>query len=488
MTVKEKNEIQDLRSFIQDVKRLAPEELVEINERVNPADYEVNTFLDIFREKGKFPIILFDNVSTLNKERFSGRLITSADPGSYRRAAVAFGLELDETSSQDVVEELGRRAQNPLKPVVVGRKDAPVKQIVKKGEECDIGDLPLLMHFEEDAKPGWFTPIVAFSHPDTGRYNLAYHRTLYHGPRRMTIKISPEHPRHASEYFRRAEELEQSLPFACILGHHPAFYQGAAMRTPWSLDEYEQVGGIMNQPLRLTASETWGEKFLIPADAEVIVEGNLLPGVRDNEGPFGEWPRYYGCQTRQPVGEVTAITMREKAIFQAIWTSYHMLEDIAHSMGLQSWIKAVFPRLVAASSLFHTWSVLSIKKEIEGEPLRVANLALAYGDHVKYVVVVDEDINPFDLREVWWAISMRVQPDDRVQILRNVKSNRNDPSTIHPRKGSVMIIDATEPVDRPFEKKVSVPSSTKERLKKDFEKYVSQEDLGKVPVRDRWTY
>ncbi len=162
MNEKEKNRVQDLRSFIQDVKKLAPEELVEINERVNPADYEVNTFLDIFREKGKFPIILFNNVSKLNKERFSGSLITSADPGSYKRAAVAFGLELDETSSQNVVEELGRRAQNPLKPVVVGKNDAPVKQIVKRGEECDIGDLPLLMDFEEDAKPGWFTPIVSF--------------------------------------------------------------------------------------------------------------------------------------------------------------------------------------------------------------------------------------------------------------------------------------------------------------------------------------
>ncbi|HHW02317.1 MAG TPA: UbiD family decarboxylase [Thermoanaerobacterales bacterium] len=481
-------EIYDLRHFINKVKELAPEELVEINERVYPANYEVNTFLDIFKDKGKFPMILFNNVEKLNGGKFEGRLITSADPGSYRRAAIAFGLELDKTSSKDVIEELGKRAQVAVKPMIISEKEAPIKEVVRTGKDADVGELPLLMHFAEDAKPGWFTPIVAFKHPDTGRYNLAYHRTLYHGPQRVTIKISPEHELHAGQYYNRAQELNQPLPFACILGHHPGFYQGAAIRTPIAMDEYEQVGGVLGQPLRLTASTTWGDKFLIPADAEIVVEGEMWPGERDNEGMFGEWPRYYGCQTRQPVGRITAINMRKDAIFQAIWTSYHMLEDIAHSVGLQAWLKSKYPRVIAASSLFHTWAIISMKKKAEGEPLRVANMALAYGEHVKYVIVVDEDINPFDLREVYWAISMRVQPDDRVQILKNVKSNRNDPSTVHPMKGSVMIIDATEPVDRPFEKVVSVPAETKERLKANWDKYVSKEIFDKVPVRDRWTY
>ncbi len=140
------------------------------------------------------------------------------------------------------------------------------------------------------------------------------------------------------------------------------------------------------------------------------------------------------------------------------------------------------------SSLFHTWAIISMKKTVEGEPMRLANLALAYGNHVKYVIIVDEDINPFDLREVFWAISMRVQPEERVQFLRNLKSNRNDPSTVHPQKGSIMIIDATEPLDRPFEKRVAVPAEIKEKLKENLEKYVPKKIFDQVPNRDRWTY
>jgi 2,5-furandicarboxylate decarboxylase 1 len=476
-----------LRGFLDDLRRLAPEELVEIDERVNPRDYEVNTFLDILKDRGKFPVLLFNNVSTFNGDRFLGRLITSADPGSYRRAALALGLPLDKSTSKDIIEELGRRGESPTKPVAVDRDQAPVKEVVRVGEDADIGDLPLLMHFAEDANPGWCTPIVALSDPDTGRYNLAYYRCLYKGPRRATVKVSPEHVRHGAWYFNRAEEAGKPLPFAWILGHHPLFHQAAAMRTPYGIDEYDQASGIM-QPLRVVASETWGEQFMVPADAEVIVEGHLLPNERDNEGPFGEWPRYYGCQTRQPVGEITAITMRRDAIFQAVWTSYHMLEDIAHSVGLQAYLKARYPRLVVASSLFHTWAILSLKKEAEGEPMRLATAALGYGDHVKYVIVVDEDINPFNLQEVFWAISMRVQPDEQVQILRNMKANRNDPSTIHPMRGGVMIIDATEPVDRPFEKRVDVPDATRQRLLAEWDRYVSPETMGRIPVRDRWTY
>ncbi|MCR4397971.1 MAG: UbiD family decarboxylase [Firmicutes bacterium] len=479
--------IVDLRSFLRDIETKAPEEMVKIERLVNPLDYEVNTFLEIFRRMGKYPLVKFDRVSTFNGGVFSGSMVTSADPGSYRRAAIAFGLPLDKAHTQDVIEELSHRASHPLEPTVISRAEAPVKATVFRGEEADLGNLPLLMHFEEDAKPGWLTPVVALKHPDTGRYNLAYHRTMYHGPRKVTMKISPDHHTHAADYYNRARELGKTLPFACILGHHPGFYQGAAIRTPYAIDEYWQAAGMMGG-LRLVASETWGDAFLVPADSEIVIEGEIIPGEFENEGPFGEWPAYYGAQLRQPVGYIKAITMRKEPIFQAIWTSYHMLEDIAHSIGLQAWIKAKFPRLKAACSLYHTWAIISIDKKAEGEPIRVAALALAYGEHVKHCIIVDKDVNPYDLQEVFWAIAMRVQPDERVQVLRNIKLGRNDPSLVHQMAGSAMIIDATEPVDRPFQKRVAVPARTLERLSRDLHQYVNAKTLAAVPVRDRWTY
>lgn len=480
--------IKDLRNFLDAIKNLAEDEMLEINEVVDPRAYEINTFLEILRQQGKFPLLKFNTVKAFSGEIFPGSLVTSADPGSYRRAAVAFDLPLKESHTQDVIEELGRRANNPIKPVAITREMAPVKEQVFLGEDANLDMLPLVMHFAEDAKPGWFTPVVAFRHPESGRYNLSFNRCLYHGPRRITVKITPKHQTHAAQYYNRAEELGEKVPFVCILGHHPGFYQGSAISTPYSMDEYDQVGGIMGQPLRVVPSETWGDKFMVPADAEIIIEGEMIPGEYDNEGPFGEWPAYYGPQLIQPVGHIKAITMRKNPIFQAIWASHHMLEDIAHSVGLQAWIKTKFPRLVSACSLYHTWAIISIDKRIEGEPIRVAMQALAYGVHVKHVVIVDKDINPFDLREVFWAISMRVQPEDSVQVIRNIKLGKNDPSLIHSSMGSAMIIDATEPTDRPFQTRVAVPEETLVRLKKDLDKYIDPAGLEKIPVRDRWVF
>lgn len=480
--------VRDLRHFLEAIRQNAPEEMVEIKETVNPLDYELNTFLEIFREQGRFPLLKCDRVKDFQGRIFDGSLVTSADPGSYRRAAIAFDLPLATSHTQDVIVELGRRAAKPIKPQVIGRREAPVKQQVFKGDKADLGMLPLVMLFEEDAKPGWLTPVVAFKHPKEGRYNLAYHRTLYHGPQRATMKISPKQQTHAAQYYNAAQEMGVKLPFAAVLGHHPGFYQGAAIRTAYAMDEYEQVGGVMGQPLRVVPSETLGDDFLVPADAEVIVEGWFTPGEYDNEGPFGEWPAYYGAQLVQPVGQVTAITMRERPIMQTVWSSYHMLEDISHSMGLQAWIKAKFPRLVAACSLYHTWAIISIDKKVEGEPMRVASLALAYGEHVKHVIIVDKDVSPFNLMDVFWAVAMRVQPADQVQIIRNLKLGRNDPSLIHPSSGSGMVIDATEPTDRPYQTRVAVPKATLQRLRRDLDRYVDPQVLNRIPVRDRWTY
>src|SRR5690606_34264616 len=110
----------------------------------------------------------------------------------------------------------------PIKPVVVQRQDAPVKENVFVGEEADLGKLPLIMHYEKDTRPGWFTPIIAMAHPETGRYNLSYHRTLYRDSRSAVVAMRNRHP---FEYLQASSEQSRSLPVAMVLGHHPGFYQ-----------------------------------------------------------------------------------------------------------------------------------------------------------------------------------------------------------------------------------------------------------------------
>lgn len=470
----------DLRSYIDQLSRNYPGHLVEVNEPVNPTAYETTGLLSVLAAKNQHPALLFNNVTCLDGSRWPGRFVISIDPGSFFRAAVAVGLDPFEATSQQVVDAL---SAPPIKPVAISRSEAPVKENVFCGEQADLSKLPLLMHYEKDTRPGWCTPICVMRHPETGRYNLSYHRTLFYGKRKAVTAMRTRHP---FEYMRAASAGNGRLPVAMVLGHHPCFYQGAAMRSAWADDEYDIASGTLREPLRLTPSETWGDELMVPADAEIIIEAEILPDTLDLEAPFGEWSRYYGPQTLGPVVEVKAITHRNNAIFQAVRTSYHIIEDIAHSAGLLSHLRARHPRVVAACSLFHTWAIIALDKKYEGEPFRLASYALGYGNHVKHVIVVDKDIDPFNLRQVFWALGVRMQPHVGIQILKDLEANSLDPSTLDLKKGSVSLIDATEPTDRPFQQLVRVPEETIQRLSANLERYIPKDKLMQIPKSDPW--
>lgn len=473
----------DLRSFVDQLARNFPGQLVEIETPVQPAAFEATGLVDVLARRGLHPALLFNNVSALDGSRWPGRFVINIDPGTFFRAAVATGLDPHTATSQQVVNALAAGAASPVQPVVIPRDAAPVKENVWVGSQADLRKLPLLMHYGGDTRPGWCTPIVAMAHPETGRYNLSYHRTLYKSPHQAVTAMRDRHPQ---EYLTAAARLGRTLPVAMILGHHPCFYQGVAMRSPWAVDEYEVVCGVMGEPLRLTPSETWGDALMVPADAEIIIEGEVHPDILDLEAPFGEWSRYYGPQSLGPVVDVRAITFRRGAIFQAVRTSYHIIEDIAHSAGLLTHLQARFPRVVSACSLFHTWAIIALDKRYEGEPFRLASYAFGYGNHVKHVIVVDKDIDPFNLRDVFWALGVRMQPHVGLQILKDLEANLLDPSTLELRKGSVTLIDATEPVDRPYQRLVQVPPPVRERLGQELERYIPRAALIRIPHSDPW--
>ena len=127
----------------------------------------------------------------------------------------------------------------------------------------------------------------------TGIHNCSYHRMEIKSHNTTGCSASP---RHLWKIYRDYEENNLECPVATILGHHPAFNMGACYTGAFEVDEYEVVGGYLGEPLRLTPSEVWGDDLLVPADAEVIIEGALLPGKRIVEGPFGEAPGYLGPQ------------------------------------------------------------------------------------------------------------------------------------------------------------------------------------------------
>jgi UbiD family decarboxylase len=297
---------------------------------------------------------------------------------------------------------------------------------------------------------------------------------------------------HMWRILRGYEEAGEECPVATVIGHHPAYQMGACYSGPFEISEYDIIGGYLGEPLRVVPSETWGERLLVPADAEIVIEGALLPGKRMVEGPFGEVNGYLGAQGFQQSAwyEVRAITRRRGAIHTSIITPEgdKPWMDLAREGAYLRRAREAVPgvQAVCTSGRHALLNVfISMQKMSEGDPGRAAAAVLTW-DWAKNVFIFDEDIDVYDPTEILWALATRVQPHRQISIVNDImRGSLLDPSMDHPRRTSVMIVDATKPLDRPFSPVSKCPEEALARIR--LEDYVPGEVLSHIPA-DRTTY
>ncbi len=447
-----------LRTFLAEVERTQPESVVHVTEPVNPARYEVTAVLQRLEEENHYPLVIFDRPLDLhgNLSRFP---IATNIYATRERCALALGLR-PEQAHQELGLEYARREERRVAPIPIAKSEAPVKQVVLLGDQVDLRTFPVVRHHRMDAGP-YLDMASVMRDPESGAYNVAFLRNQYKGPRKVGVHMSP---RHNWQITRKHEEAGKPTPVAIVVSHHPGFYIGGLNVSAFGEDDYAVIGSIAGRPLRLTPSETWGEDFLVPADADIVIEGWIPPGVREVEGPFGEFPGTYGPQRVRWVVEVNAVTHREDAIYQDIFVGHRdnwVLGSFPKEGSIFNRIKGVVPTVKAVHlptsgvGRFHCY--IAIDKKVDGESKQAALIALGSVDFVKHVFVVDADIDVFREEDVLWAVATRVQADQDVDIIRNVKGNTLDPSQTDDIMGAKMIIDATRPVRRPFEARIEVP-------------------------------
>ena len=449
--------VKDLRHFLDKVQKEMPEDFIRIKKEVDPK-FEITAIQQKLEDEGRYPVLLFENVKNLYGEP-SGFQVTSNLFATRQKCALALDLNKEQWRKETSLE-YARRANSLIKPVVVDKSEAPCKEVIMTGDQVDLYKLPVLTHHEMDGMP-YFPDAVVAADPDNGVYNSSHHRMIIAGKNESRIWMSP---RHLWNYFMRAQERGESLPIAHVLGHHPGFFLGSESILPMSTDEYEVIGGLLQEPLRLVPSETYGERLMVPADAEVIVEGEILPNCREPEGPFGEFTGYYGPQRWSPGVKITAITHRKNPIYMNILCGHPdtwLLGGIAKEACVYEELKRTMPGIqavhlpVSGTCRFHAY--ISIKQRFNGEAKVAALATIPHHDIVKHIVVVDEDIDPYNEKEMLWAIATRVQADRDVTIIPHCRSGLLDPSGVVEGVGPKMIIDATKPMDRPFAEKIAVP-------------------------------
>lgn len=453
----------DLHSFLKNLQAEHPSSLVHIDAPVDPANFDATAILEHLNKKGRRPLAVFEHAKNLLGEDSGIPLVMNVF-AERERCAVALGMS-PQDSGLPLSLEYSRLGERTVAPVTIGADEAPVKEVVYRGDDIDTRRLPVVIHSEGDYGP-CLTMTLAVKDPESGSYNASFIKAFYdfedHQRLRVTIH-SPDSERALAYY----EERNLPMPIVAVLGHHPAFYLGTMGLTAYETDDYHTIGGYLGEPLRLVPSETWGEDFMVPADAEILIEGEIPPGVRMIADPFGDITRQYQAQTLRPVMNITAITQRRDAYMQDVFAGHHdhfTAGQIPKEGTIYNSLRQRFGNIISAVHLPYSGCgrllcYVAINKTKEGQAKSVALATLLESWTLSAVVVVDDVIDVFDESDVVWAVLVNVDPSRDVDMVHNIPRL----FTTEMRTDKV-VIDATRPLDKTIPEMNRVPQDALDRI------------------------
>ncbi|MBI1998618.1 MAG: UbiD family decarboxylase [Deltaproteobacteria bacterium] len=443
----------DLRSFIAELEARSPDEVARVSQPIS-ARYEITALLTQLEKKKRFPLLFCERV-----QGSDAPVVINAQ-ASRRLMAVALECE-----PEDLARKFSERQAKPIPPVEM--TNAPVHEVIQTGDEVDLSNIPILTHYDVNAAPYITAGIVVAVDPDTGVRNTSYNRLMMAGKRELRIFMAVG--RHLWTLHDKLERRNQPLPIAIVIGVHPLFSLGAQAFTPATEDEYAVIGGMMGEPLQLVKART--VPIPVPADAEMIIEGQILPHVRRTEGPFGEFTGHAVSQDERQVIEVSAITHRKNYIFQDVhagYTEHKLMGAVPREAALIKAVRQTVPTVknvcmpVSGNCRFHAY--ISIAKRAPGQAKNAICAAFAADMLLKHVVIVDEDIDVFDEEQVLWAVSNRFQADKGLVVIANAQGSELDPSAGPGGVNTKMGLDATKPLDG-FAPELRVPDEVMRKVR-----------------------
>ena len=452
----------DLRHFIRQVVRHLPGSIKHVIREIDPC-FGCTALAERFARRNEYPAMFFEKVK-------GSRLPVMINlTATQERLALALG-----TTVEEMVSTYGELLAHGIPPVEVEVDEAPVKQVVWQGADADLNRLPIPTHNAKDAGPYVTGGMGITRDLETGTINMGLYRHQVHSRNELGVWFIKNH--HGAYIWQNYEEQSRPMPIAIAVGHHPALLLGAVSKIRGVGGEYDAAGALLGEPVRVVRAED--SDLLVPADAEIVIEGEVLPNVHREEGPFGEWPGHYMAGGPKPVIKVSTITLRSDAIYHDVFSANreHLLMGSLPRMGsVFRTVKDVVPGLTAVNIPSHSrmHCYISIKKKFDEEVKKAAFTALTTAaQNLRMVVVVDDDINVYNDGDVLWAIGTRFDAERDLLViprwsgpggLQPAGWEYHEDGSRSPRMITAMVLDATKPAPPiPYPERAAVPQEAVE--------------------------
>ena len=433
-----------------------------------------------FNERKRGPALLFENV-----KGYDIPVVISAS-STPKRMAITLGMPTTYSMCEMSQGWMKAVTKGLIKPVEV--KDGPVMEEVIEGEKVNLFDFPAPQFYPQDG--GRFIGTAAFlitQDPETGWTNLGTYRMQILDEKSAGVQIIKG--KHADFMLEKYKKMGKMMPAAAVIGCDPVNFLVSSTLVSAETDEYDVIGALRGEPVEIIKSDLTGLK--LPANAEIILEGEIDPVNLRPEGPLGEYTGYYSGKAKWGLPKtwlnVKRVLRRKKPIFLATTVGLpvgdiHMVQSLNRTATL--WTDLETMKVPGIQSVYippestgRFWAIVSVKTMYPGHANHVGNAVIStttghYG--LKGVIVVDADIPADDMAGIWWSLAVRYNPVQDTEIIKRGRSTPLDPSLPIDARDIVsrIIMDATIPYEwkeKPL--KIIMDEETEKRVLSRWQEY-----------------